>query len=157
VNEAGAYQPGALAAAERAKLPPDAIPIVQQLLFWFPQDARLYWLLGELYAADGNLAAADTIFDQLTWGRQYGNRKALMDHRQVVREALKVQPKKTAAEDVPLVQPPTPPDEAPPPPPPPPISMRTVWIYFGVVGLVAVFAFIRAMARRGKGDCGPVG
>ena len=35
--------------------------------------------------------------------------------------------------------------------------MKTVWIYFGVVGLIAALAFIRAISRRGKGDCGPVG
>ena len=46
-NDGGIYQPGALATAERAKLPPDAIAIVQQLLLWYPTDSRLYWLLGE--------------------------------------------------------------------------------------------------------------
>ena len=53
VNDGGEYQPGVLAATERAKLPPDAIAVVQQLMLWFPSDTRIFWLLAELYAADG--------------------------------------------------------------------------------------------------------
>src|SRR5207249_8586641 len=36
----------------------EAIALVQQLLLWLPDDTRLYWLLGELYRADGDLKAA---------------------------------------------------------------------------------------------------
>src|SRR5439155_16809126 len=53
VNDAGRYEPGALAAAERAKLPADAVAVVQQLVLWAPWDTGLYWLLAELYVADG--------------------------------------------------------------------------------------------------------
>src|SRR5205085_3278451 len=67
VNDAGQYEPGALAASERAKLPPDAVAILQQLLLWFPTDARTYWLLAELYAADGKLDEAAAIFDECAW------------------------------------------------------------------------------------------
>jgi hypothetical protein len=156
VNDAGAYQPGQLAAEERKKLPPDAISIVQQLLFWFPSDNRLYWLLAELYAAEGDYAASFSTFHSLSWGRAYGNRPVMMAHRQAVESALNAQPRKPAADDVPLVQ--SPETQQPTPPnQPEPISMKTVWIYFGVVGLIAAFAFIRAMSRRAKGDCGPVG
>jgi tetratricopeptide (TPR) repeat protein len=63
VNDAGIYHPGQLAASEKAKLPEDAIPIVQQLLLWFPRDARLYWLMAELYAANGQFKNATTFFD----------------------------------------------------------------------------------------------
>ena len=48
VNAAGAYDPGNLAPAERAKLPPDPIAIVQQLSLCSPDDSRLLWLLAEL-------------------------------------------------------------------------------------------------------------
>ena len=88
VNEAGQYEPGQLAAAEKAKLPPDALTIVQQLLLWSPDDTRMLWLLAEIYAANGQLREADQIFDQCTWGRGYTNRKILMAHRTTTREAV---------------------------------------------------------------------
>jgi tetratricopeptide (TPR) repeat protein len=142
VNEAGVYEPGTLAAAERAKLPPDAIAVVQQLLLWFPTDTRLYWLLAELYAADGKLDEAQKILDECAWSRQYGNRKRLMDHRAAL--AAAVEERRRADEQAAA-------DAFP-------ISLRTVLIYFGVVAAVAVFAVVRALGKRaGRGDCGPVG
>lgn len=130
VNDAGEYQPGNLASAERAKLPPDALAIVQQLLLWFPLDVRLYWLLGELYAANGDLDSAAVIFDECTWSGKYGNRQVLRDHRQAIRAAIEARPK--------------------PKPPEPPISMRTILIYFGVIGLIGVIALIRSLTRRSR-------
>jgi tetratricopeptide (TPR) repeat protein len=156
VNEAGEYQPGTLAAVERAKLPPDAIPIVQQLLLWFPNENRLYWLLAELYAAEGDFAASFGSFHSIAWGRAYGNRKVFMDHRQAVEAALNSQPRKASA-DEPLLSTPTEPAAPAEPTEKAPISMRTIWIYFGIVGVIALFAFIRAMSRRARGDCGPAG
>lgn len=88
VNEAGQYDPGQLAAAEKTKLPPDALAVVQQLLLWSPDDTRMLWLLAEVYAANGQLREADQIFDQCTWGRGYTNRKILMAHRTATREAV---------------------------------------------------------------------
>jgi tetratricopeptide (TPR) repeat protein len=132
VNEAGEYEPGALAAAEKAKLPPDAIAIVQQLLLWFPTDARLYWLLGELYAADGELESAQKILDECAWSRQYGNRKHLMEHRGAIADAIEARRKaaEEAAENA------------------FPISMRMIWVYFGAVAVVAILAAARVFARR---------
>ena len=63
VNDAGVYEPGALAASERAKIPTDAIPVVQQMMLWFPSDTRLYWLLAELYAAERQFGPARDIMD----------------------------------------------------------------------------------------------
>ena len=88
VNEAGIYEPGKLAAAERAKLPADAVAVVQQLLLWSPEDTRLLWLLAELYAADGQSREADQVFDQCTWARTFTNRRVLMDHRGKVRDLV---------------------------------------------------------------------
>lgn len=154
VNDKGEYQPGALAAAEKAKLPADAIAAVQQMLFWTPSDTRLYWLLGELYAASGDLSAARAVLVSCVDDRKHGNRKALMAHRHVVMAADDARPKPVAPEDVALGQP-----EAPPPgPQETPISMKTVLIYFGVIGLLAAFALVRTIARRARGgNCGPVG
>jgi hypothetical protein len=157
VNDAGVYQPGALAAAERAKLPPDAIAIVQQLMLWYPTDTRLYWLLAELYAAEGQFGPARDIMDvSVSEARQYGNRKILVDHRAAVRAAADAQPRKATEEPL-LAAPASAEPAAPEPVEKQPISMRTIWIYFGVVGLIALLAFIRAMSRRVKGDCGPAG
>ena len=90
VDEAGQYRPGQLAAAERQKLPADALAIVQQLVLWLPDDSRLYWLLGEVYAAQGDpasLQAAGKILDQCVDSRQF-HPKELGEHRRVVRELL---------------------------------------------------------------------
>jgi tetratricopeptide (TPR) repeat protein len=68
VSEKGKFEPGKLAPQEKAKLPNDAIELVQQLLIWLPEDDRLYWLLGELYNAEGspkNIRVARMIFDEL--------------------------------------------------------------------------------------------
>jgi len=92
VNEAGVYEPGKLAAQERAKLPPDAIAMVQQLALWMPGDSMLLWLLAELYAADGKLAEAADAFDMCT-ARGLTKPKLLMEHRALVRAAYDRMPK----------------------------------------------------------------
>ncbi len=65
VGESGKYEAGKLARAEQAKLPPDALPIVQQLLVWLPDDLRLYWLYGELLNARGEFASALEVFTEV--------------------------------------------------------------------------------------------
>ncbi len=70
VADSGNYEAGKLADSERKKLPKDAVEIVQQLLYWFPNDPRLYWMLGELYNARGDPKRGDVlvarkIFDEL--------------------------------------------------------------------------------------------
>jgi hypothetical protein len=136
VNAAGEYEPGNLAPAERAKLPPDAIPIVQQLLLWFPSDTRLYWLLAELYAADGQLSEADTIFYQCTWGRQFGNRRVLMEHKGAVLAALEARRKAEEQARIDAY----------------PINLKVVWYYFAAVVLVAAVAFVRSRTKRAGGS-----
>jgi hypothetical protein len=139
VNDAGQYEPGKLAAAEKAKLPggdfPEAVATVQQLVLWFPMDVRLYWLLGELYAARGDFAAAKRVMDECVDSGHYSNRKVLMQHREAVTRAAEAAAAKAAAQ----------PDEAPAPVP---FSFGAVWVYFGAVGLVALFALIRALTKR---------
>jgi len=55
LNEQGEFEVGRIAKAEKAKLPRDAVEIVEQLLIWMPADQRLLWLLGETF----NACAAD--------------------------------------------------------------------------------------------------
>src|SRR5262249_27668567 len=64
VGESGRFEPGKIAAAEKAKLPKDAILVVEQLLIWMPDDLRLYWQLGELFNAEGDTEAAKLIFKE---------------------------------------------------------------------------------------------
>lgn len=62
VGESGHFEVGTIAAQEKAKLPPDAIAIVQQLILWNPNDGRLWWLLAELYNAAGDVQAAERAY-----------------------------------------------------------------------------------------------
>jgi hypothetical protein len=148
VNAAGTYEPGALAPAERAKLPPDALATVQQLVLWFPYDTRLYWLLGELYAAEGDFRSAKKIMDECVDSLSYSNRKVLMQHRHAVSKAA--EQAKPPDEDALFA-------DKPAEQPHVAFTMSTVWVYVGVVGAIAALAFVRAMLKRRKGNCGPTG
>ncbi len=92
VGASGEYEPGTLATEEQKKLPADAIAIVQQLVLWMPDDTRLYWLLGELYNASGNLDAALRIFNECVDSRRYQN-PTLSMHRRIVKQAWEEQPR----------------------------------------------------------------
>ncbi|MSR54407.1 MAG: hypothetical protein EXS09_14140 [Gemmataceae bacterium] len=83
VGENGEYTPGKLAEAERKKLPADALAIVQQMILWHPKDARLYWLLGELYNAEGEIEIAARILDACSFNMGYSNPN-LIRHRQIL-------------------------------------------------------------------------
>jgi hypothetical protein len=86
VGEDGAYMAGAIADRERKKLPKDAIAIVQQLLLWHPKDARLYWLLGELYNAEGDVETAAKLLDACTFNMGYSN-PMVIEHRRALQSA----------------------------------------------------------------------
>jgi tetratricopeptide (TPR) repeat protein len=76
VDENGRFEAGRIANTEKAKLDrlrtehhPSALATVQQLCVWLPHDMRLYWLLGELYNAEGGeqgIQAAYQIFKELS-------------------------------------------------------------------------------------------
>lgn len=87
VGESGEYEAGQLAAAERSKLPADALAIVEQLLFWLPDDTRLYWLLGELLNAQGDSAGAAAVFAECRDSRRFDS-PDLQKHRQILQETL---------------------------------------------------------------------
>lgn len=63
VGESGSPEAGKLAAAERKKLPENAVAIVQQLALWLPADGRLLWQLGELCNAYGDVRSAAAALD----------------------------------------------------------------------------------------------
>jgi hypothetical protein len=87
VGESGQYEAGVIAAPEKSKLPDDAIVLVQQLLFWLPNDSRLIWLLAELYNAQGDLTSAAALFDDCIDSRRFETEQ-LKEHRRIVKEAL---------------------------------------------------------------------
>jgi tetratricopeptide (TPR) repeat protein len=93
VGDSGAYEAGKMAAKERAKLPEDALAVVQQLLVWIPgpapgmEDPRLFWLLGELYNAAGDVEAASEIFQSLVWSYRY-DAPELREHRKILQAAM---------------------------------------------------------------------
>jgi len=86
VGDSGRYEPGQISAAQREKLPEDAITIVQQLLLWMPSDARLYWLLAELYNAAGEMQFAVAIMDECVNTRF--QTELLREHQQLIGERL---------------------------------------------------------------------
>lgn len=146
LNDAGQYEPGNLSASEKAKLPPDAVAIVQQMLLWNPTDTNLYWLLAELYAAEGKLRQAAVILDQCAWSRQFSNRKVMMAHREAVNAAVAKLPPEQSADEMlsGFDAPPAPTGDGLP-------SMQNVIIALAIttpVILFLLFIQIRVFARK---------
>lgn len=65
VGDSGKFEPGKMAASQKDRLPKNAISVVEQLLVWMPEDIRLYWLLGELLNAHGDIDSAKIVFGEL--------------------------------------------------------------------------------------------
>lgn len=91
IGASGEYEAGTMAPAEKAKLPADAIAIVQQLLLWYPDDGRLFWLLAELYNATGDLDSALVAFNECADARRIDAAR-LMRHRQAIQAAIDARP-----------------------------------------------------------------
>jgi hypothetical protein len=136
VGSSGQYEAGTIADAERAKLPKDAVAIVQQLLLWFPQDTRLLWLLAELYNAEGNLEAAAKMFDMCVWSRRYDS-TTLREHRRIVQDAYDATTK-PVEKPVPSLLPGT-------------WQVYTVGTVFGIILLILVGWQFREWIRRLRG------
>lgn len=93
VGESGKPEAGRLAAAERKKLPPGAVALVQRLAMWLPADGRLLWQLGELANADGDVVTASAILDGCVTEFGMGS-PDLRKRRQLYRTAADVLTKK---------------------------------------------------------------
>jgi hypothetical protein len=151
VGESGGYEAGKLAAKEMDKLPPRALAIVQQLLVWSPNDPRLYWLLGEIYNARGDVATALKIFKspELTGGNAIsfpfvpGFRVPLLvEHVRILEKA----PPSESKEPGPETQPPPGPNTSEPGF----LDVRTLLVGFFVGIAVSIFAYwqFREIRRR---------
>lgn len=143
VGESGHYEAGRIAPAERAKLPPDAVAIVEQLLVWLPDDTRLYWLLGELFNAQGDVAAAVAILEECVWARGW-TAEELKEHRRLLKEAKLP----ATAEEISL--PPAPQRTLPPQPDWLPSRGRiiAVGVIVAAVAVILVIFQIREVRRR---------
>lgn len=153
VGPSGKFEPGNLAPDEKAKLPKEAIDIVLQLLIWLPEDTRLYWLLGELYNAQGgpkNIQSARMIFEELAGFNGLGVRAPLLAEHRKDLMAYKVpeaaQPIGFDFEPKPDREDKKAPDQSPR------IDWEPLGIGFGAGVLVAVFGMlqIREIRRRGR-------
>jgi tetratricopeptide (TPR) repeat protein len=108
VAPSGKYEAGALDINMKAKLPMDAMPLVQQLLMCIPLDSRLFWAYAEILNAQGEVAIASTILDKdLMYNRGYRPAQ-LRAHRNVLREALEKDPRFKPSEKGPVELPITP-------------------------------------------------
>ncbi len=147
VGESGKYEAGNLAAKEKAKLPTKALTIVQQLLVWSPHDPRLYWLLGEVYNAQGDVATALQIFEELAGFNGTYRTDLLKDHLNILRAAPRPQgPSVTPEVDS---KPAVPTDS----PTQPLFDVRNLLVGFFVGIVVCIFAYwqFREVRRRRQG------
>jgi hypothetical protein len=87
----GAYAAGRLATEVYDRLPPNAYGIALQLVLWYPQDVRLYWLLAELLNASGNVIAASQIFDEFWTRSEVSSFKDFNQHGRVLKSAAILQ------------------------------------------------------------------
>ena len=98
VSEKGSWQAGGWAAAQREKLPADALAQLQQLALWLPADGRLLWQLGELANALGEVRTAAAIFDGCV--TEFGMSNAeLRERRQALRAIVDKLPPPSRTDD----------------------------------------------------------
>jgi hypothetical protein len=75
-----------MSAESRDALPNEPFLLVAQLVYWLPHDNRLYWQLGEVLNADGQVPAAYDVMRELVDARGFSPRE-LREHRKVLLEA----------------------------------------------------------------------
>lgn len=90
VGESGKPEAGKIAAAERKKLPANAVAVVQHLLTRMPADARLLWQLAELANATGDVRTAANILDGCVgdFGLKSDDARARRAHYRAAADAL---------------------------------------------------------------------
>jgi hypothetical protein len=84
--EKGSYRSGQAPTGQEGKLKGNEIAIVQQLLTWLPTDNRLYWLLGELENAAGDVVSAARILDDCVYNQNM-SADLLKEHWNILRQA----------------------------------------------------------------------
>jgi hypothetical protein len=161
LGPSGKYEAGKLAPDQRARLPKNALAIVEQLLIWMPHDTRLYWLLGELFNAEGDVASAQLIFEEVAakWAplpvpgtgqasafRREPTLPALFrEHRAVLKAQPQVGEEPTTALQSPKAEPPPLTSSAP-------VDWKSLGVGFLAGIVVAMLAAwqMRDLRRRGR-------
>jgi tetratricopeptide (TPR) repeat protein len=87
VGAGGQYEAGGIAPRFDDELPLEATEVVLQLIFWLPNDDRLWWLWAEVLNARRNIPLAAEIMIDLVDNRRLGNVQDLFRHRQVLTDA----------------------------------------------------------------------
>jgi hypothetical protein len=90
VGPDGKYAAGTLSQSMQDLLPPYGFQVVVQLNLWFPTDMRLYWLMGELLNATGQIEQAYAIFNELVDAGLSGRFLDLPAHRRELAQALPI-------------------------------------------------------------------
>jgi tetratricopeptide (TPR) repeat protein len=93
VGPDGEYPLGQLAPAQQARMPADAVAVVEQMLLDLPHDPdlNLYWLLAELLNARGDVVDAANLLGDLVFNRGLSARAARR-HRQMLQPAQALVP-----------------------------------------------------------------
>src|SRR5262249_22939295 len=89
----GRFQAGQMDPEIARELPPDALPLVQQLLLWMPNDSRLLWLYAELLNGRGDqdsMTVAEQILTRLVYNGFSSD--VMKEHRTALRQALEPPP-----------------------------------------------------------------
>jgi hypothetical protein len=84
VGPSGVYEAGRIAPAMLDEFPDDAPSLVRQLVFTYPSDVRLYWLLGELFNSRCLVKDAFEIFKELVDVYKLSGVELLNEHRRVL-------------------------------------------------------------------------
>jgi tetratricopeptide (TPR) repeat protein len=87
VGRGGEYEAGTITPEDMDRLPAERIPLVSQLTLWLPFDDRVYWLLGELLNAQGDVAPAFRILDDLVYVRNFSATECRA-HRRVLSQFM---------------------------------------------------------------------
>jgi hypothetical protein len=93
------YEAGRISPRSWAELPGDAIPIVEQLIYWLPFDNRLYWLYGELLNAKGDVHSAYEILNELVDEQRRKEQSRVLRHHWRVLQEVSTAESKEAFED----------------------------------------------------------
>jgi tetratricopeptide (TPR) repeat protein len=90
VGPSGDYEAGVLAPAQGDNAPSDDLLLVEQLLYWMPNDPRLYWFMAELLNAKGDYRTAYALMDELSQTRNF-RPPELTAHRRVLGERIEME------------------------------------------------------------------
>jgi tetratricopeptide (TPR) repeat protein len=164
VGPSGKFEAGKIAPDQQAKLPKNAIEIVEQLLIWMqpPFDYRLYWLLGELFNAEGDVSSAQKVFKEIAgkWAPKPDPNKAGSFSRTPDLPALFKEHLEILGAQAPAREPQPAPADVQQLSPRPPVDWKAAGVGFGggmVVAFLLAWQLRESRRRRTTGTSPPGG